>query len=83
MCHLGVEETCLTAHNIVRNLHRDTGPLLYDSTLAEGASDWARELAESDNFRHSNTGLGENLFFGSTTFKDFTFTPTQAVFQWY
>ena len=78
----GVEETCLTAHNKVRELHSNTGALEYDRDLARGAADWARQLAETDTFQHSNTGLGENLFFGSTTFKDFTFTPTQAVFQW-
>ena len=54
----------LAAHNILRALHRSTGALQWDETLARESQNWASELARTGSFRHSNTRgrYGENLY---------------------
>ena len=58
----------LSAHNRERG-RLGEAPLVWDETLAQGALDWARELARSGRFEHASAArrkrAGENLFMGT------------------
>ncbi|MCP2732480.1 CAP family protein [Symplocastrum sp. BBK-W-15] len=60
----------LTNHNTNRTKHRSPN-LAANSTLDQGAQDWAKYLADSGKFEHSTStqrnGAGENLYVYYTT----------------
>ncbi|XP_065065185.1 uncharacterized protein LOC135691294 isoform X1 [Rhopilema esculentum] len=53
---------CLHAHNILRALHQNTGPMTWDDELARGSKEWAMKLAGENGLRHSRGNYGENLY---------------------
>jgi hypothetical protein len=71
----------LAAHNAERSRVR-AAPLAWDSALAAGAAAYARQLAASGTFRHSDRGarpgIGENLWMGTRG----AFSPEQMVGNW-
>ena len=58
----------LAAHNRER-ARMSEAPLVWDEALAQGALDWAQELARSGKFEHASAErrkkAGENLFMGT------------------
>lgn len=56
----------LTNHNTYRAKHRSPN-LAANSTLNQGAQNWAKYLADSGKFEHSTTTHGENLYVYYTT----------------
>jgi len=58
----------LAAHNRER-VRMGEAPLVWDEALAQGALDWAQELARSGRFDHASAAqrkrAGENLFMGT------------------
>ena len=75
---------CLVAHNILRALHQNTGPLAWDANLATGAQKWAVYLAKNNRFEHANTRYGENLYsqWGGNSGNDPN-SCAKAVHSWY
>ncbi len=61
----------LTVHNDVRD-QAGLPRLRWDETLARGAMQWARVLAQDGNLRHSShesrEGIGENVWMGTADF---------------
>jgi uncharacterized protein YkwD len=55
-------DRALAKHNAYRQLHQDTGPLTWDSRLAQDAQSWANRCV----WGHSTNDLGENLAKGTT-----------------
>ena len=55
-------DLCLYAHNVLRSLHENTGPMVWDDQLAQGAEQWARKLVNERGLRHSRGNYGENLY---------------------
>eukprot|EP00795_Rhopilema_esculentum_P001566 gene1566-16017_t len=53
---------CLHAHNVLRALHQNTGPMTWDDELARGSKEWAMKLAGENGLRHSRGNYGENLY---------------------
>ena len=51
----------LKAHNMYRKLHC-APPLTLDDTINRLAQNYAESLASNNNFEHSKSDLGENLF---------------------
>ena len=60
---------CLKYHNKFRENHEDTPAMEWDETLAKGAEEYAKKMAETDEFKHSDketrNGAGENLAYRS------------------
>jgi hypothetical protein len=54
----------LAAHNELRT-EFGLSPLRWDSGLANEAESYAKSLAERNEFSHSNTNAGENLWMGT------------------
>ncbi len=73
-----IDET-IAAHNDWRT-KVNTPPLIWDKELAKTALKWAKKLKEKGcAFEHSRiSGLGENLFMGTTGFYD----PKDVVDAW-
>ena len=75
-------ETCLNAHNIVREYH-GAAPLEWDDDLAKAAKHWAEKLMQKDLLQNdpnlNKTGQGENVFmyYGPRSKK-----CADAVLQW-
>jgi hypothetical protein len=67
----------LAAHNLYREAV-GVPPLEWSDTLASSAESWARELAETNTFRHGSSEYGENLWKGTTGH----FSPTRMVQAW-
>ncbi|CAH1789612.1 unnamed protein product [Owenia fusiformis] len=76
------KESCLTAHNTFRNMHKDTPALTYNDDLAKSAQQWADHSAligELQNSVHDAT-YGENLYSTSLSKYD---PCSSAVNTWY
>eukprot|EP00112_Aurelia_sp_Birch-Aquarium-sp1_P022647 Seg6460.2 transcript_id=Seg6460.2/GoldUCD/mRNA.D3Y31 product="Protein PRY1" protein_id=Seg6460.2/GoldUCD/D3Y31 len=56
------KDLCLHAHNVLRSLHENTGPMVWDDQLTRGAEEWARKLVNERGLRHSRGNYGENLY---------------------
>ena len=58
----------LSAHNVLR-VEAKVPQLVWDNTLATGATVWAQYLARAGIFQHSDRharrGIGENMWYGS------------------
>lgn len=58
-------DTCLNAHNIVREYH-GAAPLEWDDDLAKAANDWVQKLMQENLLQNdpnlNKTGQGENVF---------------------
>jgi hypothetical protein len=71
----------VAAHNAVR-ASAGTQPLAWDAALAARAQAYARQLAATGAFQHSDRrarpGIGENLWMGSSG----AFSPEQMVGNW-
>jgi hypothetical protein len=71
----------LSAHNRERAAAR-AAPLAWDPALAAGATAYARQLAATGAFQHSDRrarrGIGENLWMGTRG----AFSPEQMVGNW-
>jgi len=62
---LSFKDQCVKWHNDYRDLHQVDG-VTWNDTLAKGAEDWAKYLAENNLFKHaSNIKPGENLYLSS------------------
>ena len=76
-----VASELLAAHNRARDAAGEL-PLSWDSSLAEGAAQYADFLAQAGQLRHSpaesRQGLGENLWMGTRNY----FRPTSMVDAW-
>ena len=60
-------DTCLKAHNVLRNLHSNTGPLQWDAKLAADSKIWAEHLVSIDEMKHSYRGNeGENIYYSKS-----------------
>ena len=57
-----IADLCLHAHNVLRALHQNTGPMVWDEELARGSEQYARQLASEGRLRHSRGNYGENLY---------------------
>ena len=75
----------MSAHNKLRALHQNTGPLVWDDQLAAKSQQWANHLANLGGLSHDgNANAGENLY-GSRSWG----TPpkgsnsAKAVLSWY
>ncbi len=79
---VSVEEACVAAHNKARSKHQDTGDLVWDTTLATQAQDWANHLAENRKTEHSSGDYGENISWVASTVSGSVKTPAQATFSW-
>ena len=56
------KDACLQAHNDKRALH-GAAPLVWNSTLAQHAQEWAEYLRSNNSFEHAqNINEGENLY---------------------
>jgi len=78
-------EDCLKYHNKFRENHEDTPAMEWDETMAKGAEEYAKKLAETEEFKHSDrkdrNDAGENLVFRSGKFDN---TACEfAVASWY
>lgn len=60
------EEDFLSAHNKYRKLH-GSPPLLLNRDLCKSAQKWADHLLSIKGLQHSNTDLGENLYYKSSS----------------
>ena len=71
----------LAAHNVER-AHARVAPLVWDNALGFAAAAYARQIALSGRFQHSNRkarpGTGENLWMGSRG----VFAPEAMVGAW-
>ncbi|RNA09919.1 secretion [Brachionus plicatilis] len=75
----------LNAHNVFRNYHR-TPPLKSNISLTTMAQKYANFLAESNLFKHSYSGYGENLARAAFTYSQNINCRYWAVYltsQWY
>lgn len=63
---------CLKYHNKFRENHEDTPAMEWDETIAKGAEEYAKKLAETEEFKHSErkdrNDAGENLAYRSGKF---------------
>ncbi len=68
----------LNAHNKIRAEVFSGHQLVWSDELADSAQEYANELAQSGEFRHSGWGYGENLYASS-----WSSTLSDAVWSWY
>jgi len=58
---------CLKAHNVLRNLHENTGPLQWDAKLAADSKIWAENLVSIGQMKHSyRPNEGENIYYSKS-----------------
>ncbi|XP_057300775.1 Golgi-associated plant pathogenesis-related protein 1-like [Hydractinia symbiolongicarpus] len=70
---------CLHAHNALRSLHVDTGPVAWSDALTHDAQIWAEHIASIGGLPHSNNKeQGENIYWFSATG-----TCADAALPWY
>jgi hypothetical protein len=78
---MGFSQRLVVAHNAARTQARVT-PVAWDPALAAGAAGYARQLAASGRFEHSDRrarpGIGENLWIGTQG----AFSYEQMVGNW-
>ncbi|XP_032238340.2 protein PRY2 [Nematostella vectensis] len=77
-----VSSECLGAHNNKRALHQNTPNLSWNADMATEAAAYALKLAQTQNFVHSDTSDGENLYNKETTSGTVS-TCQDAVDSWY
>ncbi|EDO30082.1 predicted protein [Nematostella vectensis] len=77
-----VSSECLGAHNNKRALHQNTPNLSWNADMATEAAAYALKLAQTQNFVHSDTSDGENLYNKGTTSGTVS-TCQDAVDSWY
>lgn len=67
---------CLKYHNEYRKKHKDTPPMTWDASIAQGSQQYAEELSDKETLMHASkekrNGAGENLSMraSSRAFKD-------------
>ena len=60
-------DICLSAHNKLRALHRNTPPFVWDDQLAADSQKWADYLSRRGSLTHDmNSGVGENLYWSQS-----------------
>lgn len=70
---------CLHAHNVLRSLHVDTGPVAWSDALTHDAQLWAEHIASIGGLPHSNhKEQGENIYWFSATG-----SCADATLEWY
>lgn len=69
--------TVLAAHNPYRSELQLT-PLVWSNELAKSAQEWVDHLAATNQFMHSNTEFGENLWRGTAH----AYSPQQMIDAW-
>jgi len=79
------QSICLSAHNKLRALHKDTSSFTWDPKLAAESQKWADHLAKLGRLTHDmNSGSGENLFW-SQSFRSASKgdSSAKAALSWY
>lgn len=71
---------CLTEHNNLRNLHKDTNEIVWDDNLAEIAQEYAEHLVRTVDFRHSS--IGENMYMKLNSNEDTSMSCFDATQAW-
>jgi len=78
----GLDEDIKGALNVHNEAREEVGvdAIVWSSSLANEAEDYAQELAKSGRFKHSKTDDGENLYWYSSTNQN---PMTEASKSWY
>ncbi|KAM9324102.1 uncharacterized protein PAF06_000100 [Gastrophryne carolinensis] len=75
------EQDFLSAHNKYRKLH-NSPPLTLNQELCKSAQEWANHLLSIRALQHSDTELGENLYYKSSS-NPRDLTGNEPVDSWY